>query len=495
MTMRKSVSSHPSITFSGQTQFAKRIKADALVVPFWEEKKADLAKAGLPIEKEISRFLTIEEFKGKNGELLIFYPDHFKEKRLIFLGLGKKKDSLSEAARLACSAISREAKQKGFSSVNVIVPDNVDPIALVEALQLSNYEFQGYKSERTKKEGLKKVQLVGAGKKELNRIETVQASIEGAFLARDLVNRNADEITPSFLAKLAKGLANEFSSIKTKTLTKKMIEKEKMGLLLAVNRGSQSAPAFIISHYRGNPGSKEKTVLVGKGITYDSGGLNLKSNMLTMKSDMGGAAACLGTLFAAARSKLKTNLTIVIAATENAIDAKSYKPGDVYTGMSGKSVEIGNTDAEGRLILADALAYATKHLKPSRVIDIATLTGAMVISLGSEVAGFMCNDQKLADQLIDAGEKTYERVARLPLIDEYVKSLQSDIADLKNVGGREAGAVKAALFLREFIGDYPWAHLDIAGTAYRSEGRGYHPKNATGVGVRLMMQFLEGIQR
>lgn len=266
-----------------------------------------------------------------------------------------------------------------------------------------------------------------------------------------------------------------------------------MGLLLAVNRGSDSDPAFIIIEYKGNPKSKEKTVLVGKGITYDTGGLNIKvSNMETMKGDMGGAAAVMGTIVAAASLDLKVNVTAVIPTTENSISSRSYKPGDIYKSYSGKTVEIGNTDAEGRLILADALAYAVDHLKPTRLIDLATLTGAMIIALGTETIGLFSNNDALADGLIRSGSDTYERVWRLPLHEEYRDQLKSDFADIRNIGGRAAGSITAAIFLQEFVGKTPWAHLDIAGTAYLEDGaKRYHPKYGTGSGVRLLIDFLE----
>ena len=279
---------------------------------------------------------------------------------------------------------------------------------------------------------------------------------------------------------------------------KKQLEKEGFGLLLAVNRGSSCDPALIILQYRGQPHSNNNTVIVGKGITYDTGGLNLKVGvgMETMKCDMGGAAAVLGTMLAAATLGLKTNLTGVIATTENSIGPDSYKPGDVYTSYLGKTVEIGNTDAEGRLVLADALAYANAKLAPTRMINLATLTGSIVIALGEEATGLMSNSDELSLALSEAGETTYERVWRMPLYDEYQERLKSDFADLINVAGRPASANLAGMFLKEFVGKTPWAHLDIAGTAYLTKARHYLPKNATGVGVRLLIEFLEqGIKK
>ena len=268
-----------------------------------------------------------------------------------------------------------------------------------------------------------------------------------------------------------------------------------MGLLLAVNRASSRDPTFMLIEYKGDPKAHDLTVLVGKGITFDTGGLNLKptGSMESMKCDMAGAAAVLGVIQAAAALGIKKNITGVIAATENSIGSRSYKPGDVYCGYAGKSVEIGNTDAEGRLILADALAYAVKNLKPSRIIDLATLTGAVEVALGNEAIGLLSNHDVLADLLIRSGSSTGERVWRLPLYEEYKDLLKSDVADIKSTGGRTAGCITAAIFLHEFVGKTPWAHLDIAGTAYLNEAKRYQPKHATGVGVRLMLSLLESL--
>jgi leucyl aminopeptidase len=264
-----------------------------------------------------------------------------------------------------------------------------------------------------------------------------------------------------------------------------------MGLLLAVNRGSMRDPAFILVEYRGNPGSSDVTALVGKGITFDTGGLNLKptGSMETMKDDMSGAAAVLGAIRAAAALKLKVNILGAIPTTENSIGSKAYKPGDVYRSYSGKTVEIANTDAEGRLVLADALAYVQKHYKPSRIVDFATLTGAVVIALGEEASALFCNDEGFAAKLMDAGSRSAERLWRMPLYPEYKELMKSTIADLKNSGGRAGGLCTSAAFLSYFVKDVPWAHLDIAGTAFLSSPKHYHTTNATGVGVRMLVEF------
>jgi leucyl aminopeptidase len=287
----------------------------------------------------------------------------------------------------------------------------------------------------------------------------------------------------------------KYSQVKTTILDKKRLEKEKMGLILAVGRAATREPALIILEYAGNPHSREKVAIIGKGITFDTGGLNIKvagTGLETMKCDMAGAAVALGIIQAAADLKLKVNLISVLAVAENAIGPASYKPGDVYRSHSGKTVEISNTDAEGRLVLADAISYLQENYEPSQMIDFATLTGGIIIALGEEATGLFSNDDELAKQLEQAGERTHERLWRLPLYTEYKDYLKSSIADMKNSGPRKASSGSGATFIQQFVKKtIPWAHLDIAGTAYLSELKPYHPTAATGVGIRLLVDFLE----
>lgn len=484
-------------------QLEKRKQADLLILPFWKGKNTPEPAATFGALKNIiSLALATGDFKGNEGEILIVYSDK-PEKRIALLGLGEKKKCSLEVFRRAYGDLGKLCQKKEVKSLNLVVPvcKNLDESVVVrgvsEGLLLVNYAFERHKLDPDHKQTvlLKKVALIGASKKSLAVAKKYVGIVDGVYLARDLVNGNADDVTPQHLADTARLLAKKFSSVKATVFNKSRIEKEKMGLLLAVSRGSLHDPAFIILEYKGNPKSKDHTVVVGKGVTYDTGGLNLKPTgfMETMKCDMSGAATALGTIMAAANIGLKANVTAVIPATENSIGAKSYKPGDVYTSYAGKTVEIDNTDAEGRLILADALAYTSQQIKPTRIVDFATLTGAIVIALGEETSGVMSNSDKLADQLYKAGQDTHDRVWRLPLYPEYTKQLKSDVADLKNTGGRQAGSITAALFLQEFVGETPWAHCDIAGTAYLSKERHYKPKNATGVGVRLMVDLLENV--
>ncbi len=272
------------------------------------------------------------------------------------------------------------------------------------------------------------------------------------------------------------------------------IQELKMGGLLGVAQGSNKPPRFIIMEYSPRVESAPTVVLVGKGVTFDAGGISIKpaANMAEMKMDMSGAAAVIGTCKAVASLKLPVKLIGLVPATENLLGGSALKPGDVLTHLNGKTSEVDNTDAEGRLILADALAYADRYA-PDVIIDLATLTGACVVALGHHATGMMGNDQSTMDKLRASGERTYERVWQLPLFEEYEKQIKSDIADVKNVGGRWAGAITAALFLKHFVGSYKWVHLDIAGTAIMEEAGEYIPKGGSGVGVRLLTDFLTHI--
>ena len=486
------------VKVSVHSSLSKRVKSDLLVLPFWQEGKEVQPACSLgTLAKFCEGPIQTKDFQGKAGEIALIYASGTKEPRIALVGLGKKTEVNGESLRRAYGSIGRRAIGLKATAITTVIPSSVkEAKGLLEGLLSVNYSFDSYKSKK-RSEASKKlithIHLVGSISKA--NVDAAVKTFEGVYLARDLVNHNAGLVNPSYLVRLGRKLGRSHSKMKVSIFDKKRLEKEKMGLILAVGQGSAVDPAMVIMEYRGAPKSKDTTVLVGKGVTYDTGGLNLKptGSIETMKCDMGGSAVVFGTMDAIAKLGLKINVTGVVPTTENAIDAASYKPGDVHTGYSGTSVEIGNTDAEGRLILADALAYAVDKLGPTRIINFATLTGAMVIALGSEASGLMSNNDKLAKDLAKAGDETFERVWRLPLHEEYKELLKSDIADLKNIGGRSAGSITAGLFLQEFVGKVPWAHCDIAGTAYLSSQKRYWPKNGTGFGVRLMVQYLESL--
>lgn len=491
--------------FVSQASLNKRVKADALVLPFWNfKKKAQLA---CKLEEYLDSYgVALENFTGKNGEVELLYTyNGAKEQRVVLLGLGDSDEVTAEGVFEAYAKVTKALLKAKCTSVNLVVP-TISQLRVSADLFLSNlaagmlslnYHYPKFFKEKKEKDVLlEKVSVIGVAPQVANSIFEREGKIyEGVYLTRDLVNGNADSITPETLAQVAKQLAKDYSSLTVKVLDKTAILKEKMGLLAAVAKGASVEPRFIVISYQGKPKSKDHTVLIGKGVTFDSGGLDLKPGkaMLTMKEDMAGAATVLGILSGVAALNLPVNVTGIIPSTENAIGSAAYKMGDVYTGMSGLSVEIGSTDAEGRLILADAISYALKYCNPSRIIDFATLTGAMVVSLGEEVAGLFVNQDELAQDLLESSAATCEPLWRLPLVEKYEKAIKSDIADVKNIGSNRAGAITAALFLRRFLEKQTvaWAHLDIAGTAYREKEEDHYPKYASGFGVRCLVHYLE----
>lgn len=484
-----------SLTFGSAK--SKKKPADVLLIPCFKGKK----EAEPVVSQKIPQ-AALKDFEGKLKSHLLLYNEEIPEKRQLFIGLGPKDKITKETLRRAFTHAASHCLANQYTHLNILFPSIKElseeevSSAIVEGLLLHNYSYEALLG-KTKKEKSKKlissIHLVGCNKKAFAAAEVMHGICEGNYLARDLVNGNADDITPVALANAANKLAKGSKNTKATIFDEKKIAKLGMGLLHAVSRGSQVPPRFIILEYKGAPSSKDHTVIVGKGVTYDTGGLDIKpaAGMLTMKRDMAGAAAALGVIAACQATKLKKNVTAVIPATENSVDGFSYKPGDVYKAYSGHTVEIGNTDAEGRLILADALAYTVEKLKPTRIIDFATLTGAIIIALGRDISGLMGNNDKLADALYSAGKESGEQVWRLPLEEDHKRHLKSDIADLNNVGGREGASMTAALFLQEFVGKTPWAHIDIAGSAYLDRPFGSQPKHATGIGVRLILEFLK----
>ncbi len=458
--------------------------ADLWVLPFWEGPKAAADYGSLNIAGPLG------DFKGKNGEVSLCYHE---DQRMILLGLGAQDKASVEALRKAYASAVRFARGKNIKKIELLFPKCKQKEeflqGIAEGIFLTNYAFT-YKHDSLKDAPvalLEKATFVGIEKTDL--LQKFQTIAEGVYFVRDLVNANADDKMDQFL-KVVKKL---HPKVKTVIFDRKKLEAEKMGLILAVNRASVVDPYLIQASYKGDPKSKEQIVLVGKGITYDTGGLSLKptDNMLSMKCDMAGAATVLGALKIAAELELKVNITVLMPLTENCIGSKSYKLGDVYRSYSGKTIEINNTDAEGRLVLADALSYAVQNLNPSCMIDLATLTGACVVALGDDISGLFSNNDQLAEELFESSERTDELIWRFPIHDDYKDSLKSEIADMVNSGGREAGAIKAALFLQEFVGTVPWAHLDIAGPAYLAKPKHYNPTSATGHGLRLLVDFLE----
>ncbi len=368
-------------------------------------------------------------------------------------------------------------------------------LVVAEGLALSNYQFLKYFKDATKKKyALEKINVVG--KFDSNEINKLNNTIKAVLWARDMVNEPVSFLTATQLATEIKKLGEE-ADFSVNVLEKNQIESLKMGGLLAVNKGSIEPPTFSILEYKPkNAKNKKPVVLVGKGVVYDTGGLSLKptaGSMDLMKSDMAGAACMAATIYAAALNQLDVHLIGLIPATDNRPGMNAYTPGDVITMYDGTTVEVLNTDAEGRMILADALAYSNK-LNPELVIDAATLTGAAVVAIGTKASCLMGNaKQKVMDQLIESGNDVHERLVQLPFWDEYYDEMKSSIADLKNVGGKYAGMITAGKFLEHFVKS-PYVHLDIAGPSFLESPQDYKGKGGTGVGVRLLLNFLENLK-
>lgn len=437
-----------------------------------------------------------KDFSAKEKEVLVLYTDPVVEPRIILVGLGEKQKVTVEKLREAYYAVSALLSKKEIVSISCIPPfleqltERLVLRGVLEGLFLGTYSFSYYKTTPLKNrlEHIACCVLPGV----LHDVaKKVQAQNNALSLARDLVNKNADEITPQGFCEVAKTLVGGGLEVDIYDAT--WMKNEKMNLILAVSQGAEWEPRFLIVRWEGAPKHTDKTVIVGKGITFDTGGLNLKGtdSLKTMKCDMAGAAATLGVIQAVRDLELPINVTAVIPLCENSIGSRSYKPEDVIVSRAGISVEIANTDAEGRLILADALDYVREKLQPSRIIDIATLTGAAEVALGSDISALFSNTDALAYQLQQASQRAGDNLWRMPLYSGYSSLLDSDVADCKNVGIRAGGAITATLFLQKFVGDIPWAHLDIAGPAFLKEARGYYPKGATGAPVRTMIEFLE----
>lgn len=436
-------------------------------------------------------------FKGKSSEI-IFIP--LKDMPCIIIaGLGKPEEISAEQLRKQASKVVSICRRRKIREINIILPalkdiDEADALSsIAEGICLSNYEFNKYKTKDDSVLPLMSGAVFLTGIKGASAVlKNIEIVCRNTLLCRDMINETSEKANPETIAGEARGLS-KIEGLTCTVYGKNELKKMKMGLLLAVGRGSKIPPRLVVLKYRGSPKTGRSIAFVGKGITFDSGGMNLKSSghIETMRQDMAGAAVALYALKAAAEMKVKKNITAVIPLCENMLNNDSYRPGDVFTAYNGKSVMIGNTDAEGRLILADALAWAEEKLKPDHIINIATLTGACLICFGEVVAGLLSNDDDLADKIFKAGEASGDRVWRLPLYKDYDEDLKCDMADLKNVSGsRNAGTIIGGTFLKNFIKDTPWAHLDIAGTAWYSKQRGYRPKYATGFGVRLFVDLL-----
>jgi leucyl aminopeptidase len=490
----------------GSNQSFDKVDVQALAVPVFKDEKADkglLKSLDAAVGGLVRNVIKAEEFVGKEGETAYFLVDGgLKARRLLLIGCGDR--AAYKATQLT---------QMAGSAVRFLRSKNVKTIAIVPRSD-SDVEKASQTVAVGAIMGLFDPDKYRTGEKEERKLERIVVAIEGADkdalqtgaergriigeainFTRDLANEPGGFLTPTILADRAKSVAKEFG-LSIDVLDQRRMEKLEMGSLLGVSRGSDEPPRLIVMKYeprKAARGSKGKLLaLVGKGITFDSGGISLKpgENMELMKYDMTGAATVIGTMRAIAQLKPSIPVLGVAPCSENLPSGKATKPGDVLRAMTGKTIEVINTDAEGRLVLADAIAYA-KKLGATQIVDMATLTGAVSIALGDVNTAILGTDQTLIDAVIAAGKEVGEKFWQLPLDDEYTKQIKSDIADIKNVGGKKAGTITAAAFLKEFAGDTSWAHLDIAGTAWGDPATPYRSKGPTGVAVRTLVEFIE----
>jgi leucyl aminopeptidase len=437
----------------------------------------------------ISSAIKVGDIKGKLGEVNYFYVN---DRRLAIIGLGDKDETSSDTVRLATGIALRSAISKKADSVTIdCFCSGLDSCqAMGEGIVLGSYQFLDYKTKDKNKFETKSVSVIGCNQNEINKGVAIGSAV---CFARDLANHPGNITTPTHLAEAAK----EISDLGEMSLT--VFDREEftqmgMGGLAGVAQGTDEPPKFIILEYN-NGGNDKPKVLVGKGLTFDSGGISIKSasKMDEMKYDMCGSAVVLGVMHALAILKPKLNAVAIIPSTENLNGAKAYKPGDILTAYNGKTIEVLNTDAEGRVILADGLSYASKHYDPEYILDFATLTGAVLISLGHIATGVMGTNDDLMKKVKKSSKSVGEKVWELPLWSEYCKQVQSNIADVKNTGApMQAGSIAGGAFLKEFVGEkIPWVHFDIAGTAWGAKPDSINPKgSATGWGIRLVLDMM-----
>jgi len=471
-------------------KFFTNKQAGVKVTPIFENEAYESKLLEYTKEKEL--------FSGKLNEVYANLP--FDGEKEILLGFGKKEDLVEDKVREVFFKLSKSLISNKEYEVYVTLP-KVDSVpteklvnAAVEGALHATYKFDKYKSDRKESP---EITINLSTEENLEDLEEVvneaRDIMSGVFFSRDLVNERAEYLYPETLANIA---SKELSALGVEVEVYDEKQCEELGLkgLLAVGRGSDRKPRFIVMKYLNNPEESEVVGLVGKGVTYDSGGYSIKptaNSMDIMHCDMGGAGTVIGTMKLVATRKLKTNVIAVVGACENMIAGGSYKPGDVISTLSGKTVEVLNTDAEGRITLADSVYYATEKLKVSKVIDLATLTGACLVALGEFYTGAVTNNQEFYNELSKAAKEAGERVWQMPADDSFRELNKSSVADVKNTGGRLGGTITAGLFIENFVANnVPWIHLDIAGTAYLSKAEKYLPKGATGVHVKTLYNLL-----
>lgn len=471
---------------------------EGLAIGLFEDKlelSGDLKALDAKLSGLVSEIITEADFKGKPGSSIATRVMGMGFKKLMVFGLGKSDKLKFEPLRKVAGNMAKAARREKCKTVGVSLPivnNNVAGTvqAIAEGIELALYKDMRFKSEKDESTVVESASLIGFAGQEA-AIEKAHIICSGVFLARELVAAPANVIDSVTFADMAIELAKTYS-LELKILEKADCEALNMGAFLGVARASDIPPKFIHMIYKPAGTPRKRVAIVGKGLTFDSGGLNLKvgaSSIEMMKTDMGGAGATFGAAKAIAQLKPDVEVHFISAVTENMINGNAMRPGDILTASNGKTIEIMNTDAEGRLTLADSLVYADK-LGLDAIVDLATLTGACVVALGNDIAGLWSPDNAFADELMAAAESSGEKLWKMPFEESYFESMKSPIADMKNIGARTGGAISAAVFLKQYVKDTTWAHMDVAGPVWTDKDKDYNPTGATGYGVRTLVDWV-----
>ncbi len=483
------------------SQTGKDFSGDVLIVPIFSGRERH--RLPLAISKVARQVMDEDDFKADYAELVpLHHPNGVKDSRwMLLVGLGEEDAITLNKVRKAVGTAARHALKKKWKSVGIVAPSSSllehdeTQVAVLEGVLLADYDFVSCKGDTKEAKRFERVEIFTNGedtRKARRRQPAIEAAVAACHRVRDLVNTPPSDMNPEALAEIAQKVAKQ-AKLGVEVMDKAALEKGNFNCVLGVGRGSVKGPRVVKLEYKPKEKAKKHVVLVGKGVCFDSGGLSLKdaSSMETMKDDMTGAAIVLATLAACAQAEVPVQVTGLMGLVENMPDGDAYKPGDVLRSRSGKTVEVLNTDAEGRLVLADLLHYASE-MKPDHIVDLATLTGACLVALGDSVSALFTSDPKLAEALEGAGRSTGEHLWQLPLVEEYKEQLRSPLADLKNItGGRWGGSITAALFLQEFVDNPSWAHVDLAG-CWSAKERDYRPYGPSGEGPRFLLHWLMG---
>jgi len=488
-----------------------RIETDAVIVNYFEGMErldGDIAAVDKALAGAISQLISQGEIKGKLNEVTIVHSlGRLPPARVVVAGLGKQNELSQDRVRGVVAETCRLLRQKGVARIATVaqgagvasITPELAAQAVTEGILLGVYSFRKHITKEAEYSEINQLAIVTADEANLPSLvagyRKGRILAEAANLARDMANEPANCMTPTHMAEMAAKLA-ETCGLELNVLEPEQMREQGMGALLGVAQGSRQPPKFITLRYKGTDSAGIDVALVGKGVTFDSGGISIKPSegMGEMKGDMAGGAAVMAAISAIAQLKPRLNVMAIIPATENLPGENALKPGDILTALDGKTIEIISTDAEGRLILADALAYA-KKLGAKLMIDVATLTGACRVALGDICSGAFSNNQELVDKVIAAGAEAGELIWQMPMYDHYKEQNKSEVADIKNTGGKYGGAITAAQFLAEFVGDTPWVHLDIAGTSLSEKEQNYLVKGATGVPVRTLVNLVLSLAR